>query len=179
MEEARMLRRLKAGKTDALDALIEQYNGYVCTIIRTVLGAQGTLEDVEELASDVFLAIWNHADALWSGKVKADIGATARNRARSFLRSLGPMEMDLDELPLASPETPEGDALNREQQQLLRAAVDAMGEPDREIFLRYYYYYQTTTEIAALLGRTPENIRLRLCRGRERLKTYLQKEGIV
>ena len=44
MEEPRMLRRLKAGKTDALDALIEQYNPYVCAIIRTVLGARGTTE---------------------------------------------------------------------------------------------------------------------------------------
>ena len=179
MEEPRMLRRLKAGKTDALDALIEQYNPYVCAIIRTVLGARGTTEDVEELASDVFLAIWNHADALWPGKVKAYIGAAARNRARSFLRSLGPVEMDLDEVPVAASETPESDALARERQRLVRQAVEAMGEPDREIFLRYYYYYQTTTEIAALLGRTPENIRLRLCRGREALRTRLQKEGIV
>ncbi len=179
MDETRMLRRLKAKKTDALDALIEQYNVYVCAIIRTVLGSNGTTEDIEELASDVFLSIWNHADALWPEKTKAYIGAAARNRARSFLRSMGPQPMDIDEICLAGPGNPESDILDQEQQWMIRGAVESMGEPDREIFLRYYYYYQTTAEISAVLGCTPENIRLRLSRGRERLKTILKKEDIL
>ena len=57
------------------------------------------------------------------------------------------------------------------------ALVDAMGPPDREIFLRKYYLMQSSREIAASLGMSVGSVNTRLCRGRERLRKELQKGG--
>lgn len=179
MTEEKMLSRLKRGKTDALEALIDQYNGYVSSIITCILGSLGTQQDVEELVSDVFFAIWNHADALTPGKVKAYIGAAARNRARSFLRSHRDMPMDLDDLPLSGPDDTESSLLKKEQQLLLRQAILEMPPPDREIFLRYYYYFQTTVDIARAMDMAPGTVRTHLMRGRNKLKAKLTQEDVL
>lgn len=72
-------------------------------------------------------------------------------------------------------EGPEGDVLAREERSVLLAAVDSLGPPDREIFLRHYYCEQTAPEIGARLGMTPEAVRQRLKRGRELLRRVLMK----
>ena len=177
MQEELLLQQLRARRPEALEQLIRCYNAYVAAIIRGILGAACSEEDVEELVSDVFVAIWRHADALKPGKVKVYIGTAARNTAKSFLRKKRILPMDLDELPgLAAPGTPEEHCLAREQAELVRAAVEQMGEPNREIFLRYYYYFQTTDQIARALAMEPGAVRARLMRGRNALKAAIWKE---
>lgn len=179
MTEQRLMMRLKKGDVRALERLIDLYNGYVSSIVSAVLGQRGRPEDVEELVSDVFLSIWNHAEALPDGKLRPYIGAAARNRAKSFLRGSRELPMDLDELPaLSHGDTPENRLLLREQNRLVREAVLHMPQPDREIFLRYYYYLQTSGQIAGAMGMTESNVRVRLMRGRKRLKETLCKEGV-
>lgn len=56
-----------------------------------------------------------------------------------------------------------------------RRAVDGMGEPDREIFLRHYYYCQSVADIAAALDMNANTVKTRLRRGRERLRAELSK----
>lgn len=129
MQEELLLQQLRARRPEALEQLIRCYNAYVAAIIRGILGAACSEEDVEELVSDVFVAIWRHADALKPGKVKAYIGTAARNTAKSFLRKKRILPMDLDELPgLAAPGTPEEHCLAREQAELVRAAWEQMGD---------------------------------------------------
>ena len=57
----------------------------------------------------------------------------------------------------------------------IRGAVDGMGEPDREIFLRHYYYCQSVADIAAALDMNANTVKTRLRRGRERLRAELSK----
>ena len=64
LTEEKLLRGLRSRQSAALEAMIAQYNRYVATILTAVLGVNARKEDVEELSSDVFVAVWNHADAL-------------------------------------------------------------------------------------------------------------------
>lgn len=180
MTEENLIKRMKRQKPDALEALIQQYNNYVCTIIINTLGSGYNMEDVKELASDVFMAVWTHADSLHVGKVKSYIGTTARNKSKDFLRKRKTLEMDLDEVPmLTDGQTPESQLLKQEQIKVVREAVLNMPQPDREIFLRYYYYLQTSVHIAEAMGMADSTVRGRLKCGRARLKQALLKEGIV
>ena len=180
MTEEALIKRLKRQRPDALEAMIQQYNNYVCTIIINTVGTGFNMEDVKELASDVFMAVWNHADSLHTGKVKSYIGTTARNKSKDFLRKRKTLEMDIDEIPmLTSGQTPESQLLKQEQIKAVRMAVLNMTEPDREIFLRYYYYLQTSIQIADAMNMEANTVRGRLKRGREKLKQVLLKEGIV
>lgn len=179
MTEEKLLEGLKQHRPEVLEALILQYNRYVAAVIAAILGTSCCREDVEELASDVFVAVWNHAEALNPGKVKAYIGVTARNTAKSFLRKKKHLPMDDDEVfVLVSGTTPEHTLLKKEQAKLVQEAVDSMGQPDREIFLRYYYYLQTSAQIGKALGMGSGAVRARLMRGRETLKRMLCKEEI-
>ena len=53
--------------------------------------------------------------------------------------------------------------------------MDGLGEPDREIFLRYYYYEQKIAEIADEMAMNAGTVKSRLRRGREKLRQTLEK----
>ena len=66
----------------------------------------------------------------------------------------------------------------KERSALLNAALAALTPEDREIFLRRYYYNQTTGQIAEALHMNPSTVRSRLLRGRQALRTELQKGDV-
>lgn len=180
MTEEKLLSRMKKRDSRALERMIDQYSAYVASVIGAVLGESRRTEDVEELASDVFLSVWNHAGQVTPGKLRPYLGASARNAAKSFLRKQRELPMDLDEVPgLTAGDDPENQVLLREQARLVREAVLEMEQPDREIFLRRYYYLQSSSQIAQALDMEPGTVRIRLMRGRNVLKQKLWKEDIL
>lgn len=179
MNEETLIEKLKERDPNALELLITQYNKYVCSVIIRTLGDYYCIEDVKELASDVFMAVWEHISALRTGKVKAYIGTIARNKTKDFLRKNHTLNMDLDEiLALPGGETPESQFLKKEQDKIVRDAILRMPPLDREIFLRYYYYLQPTAKIATAVDMNESTVRVHLMRGRNKLKQSLLKEGI-
>ncbi len=61
--------------------------------------------------------------------------------------------------------------------ELLREALDIIGEPDKEIIIRHYYYYQSSTEISGIMGMKSETVKSRIKRAREKLKKILAERG--
>ena len=175
MEESEVLERLQKGEELALGWLIERYAPYVNTVIYNIIGTVVSPCDVEEVSSDVFLVLWQNAAAVQEGKLKAYLGAVARNKAREKLRSLG-RELSLEE-DVLSISNLEHDLEEREQAELVRAAVEAMPPEDREIFLRHYYYFQPLAQIGAELDMNLSTVKTRLRRGRKKLKDELKRRG--
>ncbi len=176
MTEEELHHKLTHRQQQALQEAMERYGSYVKTVIYNVLRSQGTREDLEELSSDVFYSLWEHAGTISRGKIKAWLGAVARNRAKSFLRSSHqtlPMDEDVLELPDASPEN---QALEKDVRRRLLAAVKSMPPVDKEIFLRYYYEYQTMERISASMDIPVGTIKSRLSRGRRRLKQVIMEQ---
>ena len=177
MRDAALLERLQRRDQDALNELTERYRSYVCTVLSNMLSGVGAWADVEELCSDVFLALWQHADELRAGSLKPWLGTVARNRAKSWLRVRRELPMDLDELELPDDgPSLEDEAGRKELAAAVRKAVDSLRPRDREIFLRYYFYLQPVDTIAAELGLAPASVRSRLSRGRALLRKKLEKE---
>lgn len=134
MEELEALQRLQRKEERALLWFIERYSAYVTAIFRRMLGASATAADLEELASDVFFILWSKTAAIEAGKVKAYLGSVARNKARDFLRRRdGSLPLEEDVL-LISPETPQQTLEARELAACLRAALDAMDDPEGRFF---------------------------------------------
>lgn len=178
MNDARMLRRLRRGNETVLPELIRQYSGYVYTIASNILSHALGEEDIEEVVSDSFLSLWENRERIETEMLKAYLAAIARNKAKSALRKARaeePLEDDLIEISL--PNQPEQKILLSELREITHAAVDSLGEPDREIFQRYYYLYQKTADIARALGLKDATVRVKLARGRRRLKDYLEERG--
>ena len=174
MTEATALSRLQQGREDALAWFIDKYTAYVCTVIRYIIGASMTEEDVEEAASDVFLALWEQADCVSLSTVRPWLGGVARNKARQKLRDRG-LTLSLDEdLLVVDGADLEEDLAREERDRLVRAAVLSMEPTDRAIFLRYYYHCQPVNLIARELKLPVSTVKSRLHRGREKLRAKLE-----
>lgn len=59
------------------------------------------------------------------------------------------------------------------EEELLRAALDRLGEADRRLFYRKYYYLQSTAQLAAELGTTERAVEGRLYRIKKKLRAQL------
>lgn len=173
LTEANALRQLQKGSSEALKWFINKYTPYVSTVIYHIIGSTMSSADVEEVASDVFFALWENADKVNSGAVRGYLGSIARNKAKNKFREAGftlPLEDELyisEDLPL------EDQYMEEELQRIVRGEVLAMRKPDREIILRYYYYCQSVDLIAQEMGMTAANIKVRLHRARNALRNIL------
>lgn len=179
MNDTKLIRALQRSHRDALNKAITQYSGYVASVARNVLGMQATQEDLEEIVSDVFLALWRAAGHLDETRpLKGYLAAIARNAAVDRLRRLRPADPLPEDDLLTADETqqPETETLRREQAETLRRLLLEMPSDDREIFIRFYYYRQAVHEIAALLGMNESTVKARLARGRAKLRKRLIEE---
>lgn len=177
MTDDELLKNLQTREPGALEEMMQKYNRLLYTIIYNILKNSGCHGDMEELVSDTFYAVWTHADNIRPGNLKAYLSITARNKAKTFLRSRQPFAMDIDELELPdSYLTPEGMLLQEELSHSIQRAIHRMRPGDREIFLRYYYYLQNTEEIVEHMNMPASTVRSHLARGRKVLKKMLSKE---
>ena len=180
MTEQTMIRRIRSGDPAALEALMDRYIPYVSAVVWNLLRFSMQPEDAEEVVSDVFLAAWNQAEDLQSGKVKPWLAAVARNKAKRKLRSMAkdlPLEENLLELP--GQDSPEAELTQTEERFLINWAVSSLPEPDREIFVRHYYHVQTVREISAEMALNESTIKTKLRRGRAKLKETLTRWGAI
>ena len=173
MTEEKALRLLRRQQAEGLVWIIKQYTPYVSSIVSGILRNRMTGEDTEEVLSDVFFALWQKADVIQPGKLKSYLGKTARNKAINKLREQSLCaELDEDVLQIEN-SSPEKQLEEKELAELVTRAVNAMPEPDREIFVYRYYYCYSTDEIALKTGLSPAAVRQRLKRGRDRLRDTL------
>jgi RNA polymerase sigma-70 factor (ECF subfamily) len=167
--DRRLLNGIRAKSEHSLRAVIDKYTAYVCTTARNVLGHSVTHEDIEEIASDVFLALWENAEKIQNDSLKPYLGSVTRNKSLNRLRKMN------ETLPLEDDIATENDSLedsviSNEERQAVAQAVSSMEMPDREIFRQFYYEAETAAEVAANMGLTEASVKHRLIRGREKLK---------
>ena len=177
MDEKRAIRALKQRDIKAFEWVIDHYTGYINTIIYNIIGHVMTAPDIEEAASDVFLALWKNAERVDVKKLKAYLGSIARNKAKDKLRELSTALYIEDDIIIVSDATPEDTLIERELQLSVKKAVLSLTYPDREIFLRYYYYYQSVSEIADEMNINISTVKTKLARGREKLKKLFCEGG--
>ena len=146
------------------------------TVAFHIVGQSMSAADAEEVAADVFAALWKHAENIKPSSLKSWLGTVARNTAKNKLRAAGqtlPLE---DDILILEKNSAEEELLRREQNRLVREAVLAMPYPDREIFLRHYYYGQKLEAIAQEMDMNLSTVKTRLRRGREKLRSVLEQE---
>ena len=181
MREVTIIRKIRARDPAGMEALMELYVPYISAVVWHILGQIMPPEDGEEVVSDVFLAAWDQPGDLRPGQIRPWLAAVARNKARNRLRQAGrTLPLEGEALDILGQDTDPADQLVRsEDGRLVYQAVDALPEPDREIFLRYYYCAQTTPEIALRMGLNLSTVKTKLRRGRIKLKEQLMREGFV
>lgn len=177
-KDLELLEKMRRKDQDGLEEAIHQYAGYAAAVIRRTLGELGTEEDVEELVSDAFVALWQKAGTLRDdSSLKYWLAVVGRNSA---LKRLGktvltqPLE---DARSLFREDTPEQASEQRETRRSVREAVARLEPPDNEIFDRFYFREQKISHIAREMGLKEATVKTRLRRGRGKLRRTLLKGG--
>ena len=144
MRESELLRMLQTAPHQGIKMIMDTYTGLVYTIISNRLTAHLTKSDIEECISDTFLRLYNSREKidLKKGSLKSYLCVIAKNQSVDMLRRKNARgeENCFDEWPdcdrLAYCFCGEEELEKEEERAALLSAIQNLGEPDREIFLR-------------------------------------------
>ena len=88
MDEAALIRGLRASDRHALEEAVGQYTHYLTAVAARAMACAPDREDLEEVVSDTFLALWRFRDNLDPERpLRPWLAVAARNLAVSRLRS--------------------------------------------------------------------------------------------
>jgi len=180
VDDKKLSRALRRGDRRALDKAMDAYTHYLSVVAWNALGPDARREDVEEIVSDTFLALWRNREGLDPEQnLKAYLAAIARNRAADRRRAARPAPVPLNELDESPVPGPQEELERRAFAAALWDAVTALPDIDRALVEGYYFEGERLQDLAGRLGLTPGGAKTRLCRARKALKKTLEKEGLT
>ncbi len=160
----------------------EKYGAYCRAVARQILRS---LEDTEECVSDTWLAAWNamppHRPAVlrtFLGRLTRNLAVNRRIYDGAQKRGGGEVSLALDELrECAGGDTAEEAFEAAELGRLIDRFLRGLSASECNLFLRRYWYLDSIDMLAARYGLRPGAVKTRLHRTREKLRTFLRKEG--
>lgn len=157
--------------------------GYVYIIIKNS-GYLFSNEDVEEIASDVFLTIWKNKEKLDINKeISPYIAGITKNLLRKKKRDIKNINeniKNIDELQNYLSDKIDythNEAEEQEKIDIVTEELTKMKKEDKNIFTYYYYESKNIKEIANILGITEIKAKSRLSIIRKKLRKELEKRG--
>ena len=169
---------IKEGKLD-IDCLINEYYNYIYTLVRNSVSIIITNEDIEEIISDVFLALWkNHKKLRKNTAIKAYLTGITKNIIKNKYRStkLNYSISDYEE-QLISNDNLENLTEEKEQNKIIIDTLKSMKEDEYKIFMMFYYKSKKIKEIATELHISESNVKVKLHRIRKVVKENLKNGG--
>ena len=161
-----------------LEKIIDEYSGYIYTIIQNMSANIFNQEDIEEIISDTFFILWKNQNKIDKEKsLSSYIAGIARNLVKEKLRKtnnniINDLECDFFDIQMIDLEYE-----NREKIEIIKNTMEKMKEQDKDIFKLYYYGNRKINEISKILKITEFNVKSRLHRIRKKLKNELLKGG--
>lgn len=183
MEDSRIIALLFERSEQALSALSRKYGPAVMALAGNILGNR---LDAEECADDTWLGVWDSVPPQYPEHLKAYTLAITRNLALSRYHANTAQKRNsfydaaLDELAdcLAAPTDVEAELEAKELAAAINRFLATLPKADRQMFLCRYYLADPVFLIAAKLGMKSGQVSLRLFRLREKLRKFLEKEGL-
>ena len=178
MEIEKLAEKLIQGDESALEAIVDRFTPLVSTIVYNLANGSLSITDMEDLTSDTFITLWYNREKVQPDKLKGYICCIAKNKTKNKLKSIFRHQIvNIDEMDYEDGLVVADEIENKIITEVLREALDIIGEPDKEIIVRHYYYYQSSTEISEKMGMKSETVKSRIKRAREKLKTILTERG--
>jgi len=152
--DARLLERIHDGSEDAL---VELYRSSRKQVTAYVMRNSGNIEDAEDLLQEALVVLWERVRAgryEHTARLETFIVATVKNmwlRRLARARRERPGDIDPDGTPDASPD-PLDVLIEDEESQLIRDALETLGEPCRTLLLLFYWEELPMDVIAHRIG---------------------------
>lgn len=162
-----------------------KYGAYCMEVAYRVLENR---QDAEECVNDAYLHTWNAIPPQNPTSLRAFLAKITRNIAlnryrdgHTQKRGAGEISVALDELSecLTNGESIADDYLKQELGAYVDRFLRKLPRKECDIFLCRYYFLYPTAQIATQHGISETAVRTSLSRTRQKLKRYLQKEGLL
>jgi RNA polymerase sigma-70 factor, ECF subfamily len=184
--EATLLARCRRGEAEAWDELFDLHYAAAGRFVFQ-LAPDFTREDAEEICQDVFLSVIKNLDSFHGdSRFQTWLFRIATNKARDFREKRMAAKRGGGQAPLSlqaeDPATgltpdpagtrpgPDETLMNAEQMAQLRAALDQLGEPCREIVELRYFGDLSYEELSGALALNPKTVSSRLSKCLDRLE---------
>lgn len=143
--------------------------------------------DAEEAVSDAYLKLWNSIPPNRPASLSAYAVRLSRNAAIDILREGRRLKRDnrnevlFSELEECLPDFCDPAARLEEQElaDLINRYLGTIDSISRRLFVRRYFAMDELPELAKDFGMTRHEVSARLYRVRQKLKKYLEKEGVA
>lgn len=162
-----------------IDKLLDDFYGYVYIIIKNGVNIYITNEDIEEMLSDVFVAVWKNKDKLLdTTELKAYLAGIAKNVIRNKYRkteinfSISDYEEKIIDNSNLEKITEEN-----EQNKIIKDTLKGLKTEEYKIFIMFYFEAKTTKEIAEKLKCSVNKVKVILHRVRKKVKKNLEDGG--
>jgi RNA polymerase sigma-70 factor (ECF subfamily) len=173
LSDEQAVARICSGEAGLFELIMRRHNQRLYRAARAILRDEGEAEDVMQ---EAYVRAYAHLDefagrssfATWLTRIAVN-EALARRKRRSRDGALDPEEA------MAKPtrDDPEALAAGRELQILIEAAIDALPEAYRTVFVLREVEELSTAECAEVLDASEDVVKQRLHRARERLRDEL------
>jgi RNA polymerase sigma factor (sigma-70 family) len=177
-DEAELVGRARAGDHDAYELLVREHERAAFRVAYVIVGSAA---DAEDVAQEAFVKAYRALGRFRMGApfrpwLLSIVGNEARNNRRAAgRRAFHQWRADVLE-PVRTAAEPEDVVLGRERRHELLAAVDRLGERDRQAIVARYFIGLTDAEAGAALGVSRATVKMRAWRGLERLRRDLGEE---
>lgn len=178
MKESNLIKNYIQDNQLNIEEVMQKYTPYIYAIIKNK-SSNLSDEDIEEIVSDVFLAIWKNQERLDINKELSSylVGITKNLYNKKLRNKKNEMDIDKYKNSLFETESIELKIENTEKENLIIMLVSNMKQEDKDIFTLYYYNARSMKEIAEILNITEKKVKSRLFRIRRKIKKCLEKRG--
>jgi len=177
--EIELLKSSLKGDTAAFEAIVQKYQSFICAI---TFSATGDVGKSEVLAQETFINAWKDLAKLKDlNKFQSRLNSIARNVIKnSFKRQRQDFiskATSIDQLKDAGSDDsgPVETVITKEQQDIVRRALQEIPEQYREPLVLFYRQEQSVKTVAQQLNLSEEALKQRLSRGRKLLKKRFAK----
>jgi RNA polymerase sigma-70 factor (ECF subfamily) len=172
VDDENLIRRIKSGDTEALDALIQKHYDDIYTYCYRRLGNQ---HDAQDVTQDVFLHFCRNFDTYTQiGKCKNYLYAIAHNLCINTTQKKIPIPLED-----AERESSFGNNIPAERFEAadsVQVALNELPQEQKEVILLRFYHDLKLKEIAQIMNSRLSVTKYRLSRGLETLSKLLSKE---
>lgn len=181
MDDDRLVAAIRTADPDGIRCLVDRETPRLFRFAFKVLGNRPDAEDVVQEA--FIVALRSFATYRGDGPLGAWLMRIALRLAYRRAGSAHRNTIDIaafEEMP-AQDETmdPLGATLDRESQQAVRSAVEALPEPYREVIALRYFAGLSVEDTAATVGRPVSTTKSHLRRGLQRLRWLMLAEAVA
>ena len=174
-----IITQVLGGNQQAYALLVDRYQNFVFTIVLRYIKSR---EDAEEVSQDVFVKAYRSlADFKGAAKFSTWLYTVTTTTCITFLRKkkLEVHSLDNEKVFAAAGNLDSGMSANQIEQKsrvnMVNEAIKMLGPDDAQVLTLFYKGEQTLDEIASIMGKETNAVKVQLHRARARLKEKMQQ----